>query len=169
MAHCPACLQIKHLPSALSFPSQEGQQLHVWPSELFGQSYRRCHGSVTRVYVPRFFVSSQQRFGGMDTKTLGASQLLGLGQTVLQLFTALFYLEDSRRVREGERKRDRERKERTHAGERVRQRALWLLLLYVFFLHLACPMQTGLSQECGLFCLKSSLWSLDLPLTFPVF
>ena len=40
---------------------------------------------VTRVYVPRFFVSSQQRFGAMDIKTLGTSQLLGLGQTVLQL------------------------------------------------------------------------------------
>ena len=42
-------------------------------------------GNVTRVYVPRFFVSSQQRFGVMDIKALGASQLLGLGQTVLQL------------------------------------------------------------------------------------
>ena len=31
---------------------------------------------VTRVYVPRFFVSSQQRFGAMDIKALGASQLL---------------------------------------------------------------------------------------------
>ena len=117
------------------------------------------------MYVPRFFVLAQQRFGGTDIKTLSASQLLGLGQTVLQLFTALFYLEDGRRVRE----RERERKERTHTGERVHQRALWLLLLCVFFLHLACPMQIGLSQECGLFCLKSSLWSLDLPLTFLVF
>ena len=40
---------------------------------------------VTRVYVPQFFVSSQQRFGATDIKALGASQLLGLGQTVLQL------------------------------------------------------------------------------------
>ena len=40
---------------------------------------------VTRVYVPRFFVSSQQRFGAMDIKALGASQLSSLGQTVLQL------------------------------------------------------------------------------------
>ena len=40
---------------------------------------------VTRVYVPRFLVSSQQRFGATDIKALGASQLLGLGQTVLQL------------------------------------------------------------------------------------
>ena len=35
-----------------------------------------------RVYVPRFFVSSQQTFGATDIKALGASQL---GQTVLQL------------------------------------------------------------------------------------
>ena len=41
--------------------------------------------TVTRVYVPRFFVSSQQRIGTMDIKALGASQLSGLGQTVLQL------------------------------------------------------------------------------------
>ena len=39
--------------------------------------------NVMRVYVPRFFVSSQQRFGATDIKALGASQLLGLGQTVL--------------------------------------------------------------------------------------
>ena len=42
-------------------------------------------GSVTRVYVPQFFVLSQQRFGATDIKALGASQLLGLGQTMLQL------------------------------------------------------------------------------------
>ena len=41
--------------------------------------------SVTRVYIPRFFVLSQQRFGATDIKALGASQLLGLRQTVLQL------------------------------------------------------------------------------------
>ena len=43
------------------------------------------HGTidVTRVYVPQFFVSSQQRFGATDIKALGASQLLGLGQTML--------------------------------------------------------------------------------------
>ena len=40
---------------------------------------------VTQVYVPRFFVSSQQRFRAKDIKALGASQLLCLGQTVLQL------------------------------------------------------------------------------------
>ena len=62
-----------------------------------------------------------------------------------------------------ERERETERKERTHAGERVREKALWLLLLYVFSSTWACPMQIGLSQECCLFCLKSSFWSSDLP------
>ena len=41
------------------------------------------YGYVMRVYVPQFFVSSQQRFGAMDIKALGMSQLLALGQTVL--------------------------------------------------------------------------------------
>jgi len=87
--------------------------------------------SVTQVYVPQFFVSSQQRFGATDIKALGASQLSGLGQTMLQLrqisVTAPFYLEDSRRIQDskrrewrsawGGRKRERER-ERTHARRR---------------------------------------------------
>ena len=65
------------------------------------------------------------------------------------------------KVREGERE-----KERMHAGEKEREKALWLLLLYVFSSTWAFPMQIGLSQECGLFYLKSSLQSLDLSLTF---
>ena len=70
-----------------------------------------------------------------------------------------------RRQQKRERVRERE-KERTHAEERVLEKALWLLLLYVFSSTWACPMQIGLSQECCLlclFCLKSSLWSSDLP------
>ena len=51
-------------------------------------------------------------------------------------------------------------------GERVQEKALWLLLLYVLSSTWACPMQIGLSQECCLFCLKSSLWSSDLPCLF---
>jgi len=75
---------------------------------------------------------------------------------------------------EGERERERQRQRqrvraRMHVGERVSEKALWLLLLYVFSSTWACPMQIGLSQECCLFCLKSSLWSSDLPLTFLVF
>ena len=71
---------------------------------------------------------------------------------------------ESERARERERERERERaSERMQAGERVREKELWLLLLYVFSSTWACPMQIGLSQECCLFCLKSSLWSSDLP------
>ena len=57
--------------------------------------------NVTRVYVPQFFVSSQQRFGVTDIKALRAS----LGSwtncvTALRQIsaTALFYLEASRRI-----------------------------------------------------------------------
>jgi len=42
--------------------------------------------------------------------------------------------------RERERVREAEReKERMHAGEKESKKALWLLLLYVFFLHLGLP------------------------------
>ena len=54
-------------------------------------------------------------------------------------------------------------KEWMHTGEKEREKVLWLLLLYVFSSTWSCPMQIGLSQECCLFCLKSSLWSSDLP------
>ena len=113
--------------------------------------------------------------------------------------TALFYLEDSRRIhpqsvgacqpkdlkgrewrsawergreREGERERKSARmqeRKRERERERERERALWLLLLYVFASTWACPVQIGLSQECCSFYLKSSLWSSDLPLTFLAF
>ena len=141
------------------------------------------------MYVPWFFVLSQQRFGATDIKALGASQVswtkhvIALRQISV---TALFYLEDSRRIhpqsvracqpkdlkgrewrsawgrgreREGERKsaRTRERKrERKHFGS-----------FHMFFSSpWACPLQIGLSQECCLFYLKSSLWSSDLLLFY---
>ena len=105
------------------------------------------------MYVPRFFVLSQQRFGATDIKALGASQLLGLGQTVLQLLgksvLQLHFIykiagESKTRKEEsgvrGEGVTERERESApAHAGERVHERALWLLLLYVFFLHLGLP------------------------------
>ena len=50
--------------------------------------------------------------------------------------------------------------------ERKSEKAPWLLLLQVCSSTWACPMQIGLSQECCLFYLRSSLWSSDLPLTF---
>ena len=55
----------------------------LWHSAFF--IVQLSHPYVMRVYVPRFFVSSQQRFGATDIKALGVSQLSGLGQTVLQL------------------------------------------------------------------------------------
>ena len=77
------------LPSAssagasLSAPAVLGL-FHI---EVVSARLNPSHGTidVTRVYVPRFFVSSQQRFGATDIRALGASQLSGLGQTVLQL------------------------------------------------------------------------------------
>ena len=103
------------------------------------------HTSVMRVYVPRFFVSSQQRFGATDIKALGASQLSGLGQTVLQLLGKSvlqlhFYLEDSRRVRVRERERDREREKGAHAHGRESPWESALAPPCMFFsLHLGLP------------------------------
>ena len=68
-------------------------------------------------------------------------------------------------VGEGEREGERE-KERTHAGEKE-ERERFGSSFYVFFSSTwACPMQIGLSQECCLFFLRSSLQPSDLPLTF---
>jgi len=54
--------------------------------------------------------------------------------------------------------------------ERERERESALAPPFMFFPSTwACPVQIGLSQECCLFCLKFSLWSSDLPLTFLVF
>ena len=63
---------------------------------------------------------------------------------------------------EREREREREKSARTRERESVRKR--FGSSFYMFFSSTwACPMQIGLSQECCLFCLKSSLWSSDLP------
>ena len=61
--------------------------LGLFHVEVVSARLNPSHGTidVTRVYVPWFFVSSQQRIGATDIKALGASQLSGLGQTVLQL------------------------------------------------------------------------------------
>ena len=120
------------------------------------------HGTidVTRVYVPRFFVSSQQRFGATDIKALGTSQLSGLGQTAFIALrqisvTALFYLEDSRRIHPRSvracQPKDLKRKEwrsvwgREGEGksacmrERKRERARFGSSFYMFFHHLGLP------------------------------
>ena len=133
---------------------------------------------VTRVYVPRFFVSSQQRFGATDIKALGALGSWTNHATALKQInvTAPFYLEDSRRIQDSKRRewrsvqgRERER-ESAHTRVRESVRKHFGSSFYMFFSsNWACPMQIGLSQECCLFCLKSSLWSSHLPWTFLVF
>ena len=116
---------------------------------------------MSRVYVPRFFVSSQQRFGATDIKALGASRLSGLGQTVLQLLgksaLQLHFIykiggesktrrEESGGVRGeggGERERERERepeRETAHARRRESPRESTLAPPFIcFFLHLGLP------------------------------
>ena len=61
--------------------------LGLFRVEVVSARLNPSHGTidVTPVYVPRFLVSSQQRFGVTDIKALSTSQLLGLGQSVLQL------------------------------------------------------------------------------------
>ena len=117
---------------------------------------------------------------------LGVSQLSGLEQTVLQLsglewtmlqlldkpvlqlsVTALFYLEDSRKIHLQGVKAHRSKDMRKKAPQRRREREsqLWLLYLYVYLsLGLSCV--NWASQECCLFYLRSSLWSSDLLLFY---
>ena len=77
-------------PSASSTgasPSWAPVVLGLFHAEVVSARLYPSHSTidVTRVYVPRFFVSSQQIFGATDIKALSVSQLSGLGQTVLQL------------------------------------------------------------------------------------
>ena len=57
------------------------------------------------------------------------------------------------------------KREEERERERERERALWLRF-FMFPSPWACPVQIGLSQECCLLYLRSSLSSSDLPLTF---
>ena len=96
-----------------------------------------------------------------------------LGQTVLQLrVTAQFYSENKRKIhpqsmsayqlkwREGVRARERER-------ERASEPQPFGSSIYIFFsLPLGLPYVNWASQESCLFYLRSSLWSLDLPLFY---
>ena len=102
---------------------------------------------------------------------------MGLGQTMLQLLnksvlqlsvTALFYLDDSRKIRlrgvRARRSKDGKRRGPHRAVERER-RGLWLPFLSVS-LSLGLSYVNWASQECCLFYLRFSLWSLDLPLFY---
>ena len=69
--------------------------------------------------------------------------------------TGIFYLEDSRKIRQGmraHRSKDAKRRSPHRAGERERERALWVLFI-CFFFPWACPMQIGFRQE------RCSTWS----------
>ena len=59
--------------------------LGLFCAEVVSARLNLSHGTidVMQVYVPRFFVSSQQRFRATDIKVVRASQLSGLGQTTL--------------------------------------------------------------------------------------
>ena len=89
-----------------------------------------------------------------------------LDKSVLQLsVTALFYLEDSRKIHlqgvRARRSKDAKRRGPQRAGER--ERALWFLFLYVFFLPRGLP-YANWALSGTLFYLKSSLRSSDSPL-----
>ena len=124
----------------------------------------------------------------MDIKALGMSQLSGLGQTMLQLsglgrtvlqlldrsvlqlrVTALFYLEDNRKIHlqgmRARRSKDSKSGAPQRAGERERASQLWFLFLYVF-LYLGLSYVNCASQDCCLFYLRFSLRSSDLPLFY---
>ena len=83
--------------------------------------------------------------------------------------TALFYLEDSRKIHlrgvRARRSKDAKRRAPQSMGGRERESDLWFLFLYVY-LSLGLSYVNWVSQECCLFYLRSSLWSLDLLLFY---
>ena len=81
------------LPSASSMGtllSWDPVVLGLFHAEVVSARLNPSHGTidVTQVYIRQFFVSSQQRLGATDIKALGTSQLSGLGQTVLYIYTS---------------------------------------------------------------------------------
>ena len=81
--------------------------------------------------------------------------------------TALFYLEDSRKIHlRGVRARQSKDMRRAPQSAGERDSWLWLLYLYVY-LSLGLSYVNWASQECCLFYLRSSLQSWDLLFHFP--
>ena len=80
--HCVSLLSVSSAGASLSWAPAV---LGLFHAEVVSARLHPSHGTidVTRVYVPRLFASSQQRFGAMDIKALGASQLSSLGKTAL--------------------------------------------------------------------------------------
>ena len=142
---------------------------------------------VMRMYVPQFFVSSQQRFGVMDIKALSAchsSQVLdrpcyspqvsngpviALTQisVTAQCYSSILF----RRQQENPSSRregmliQRHEEKSAPACRRERESWLWLLCLYIY-LSLGLSYVNWASQECCLFYLRSSLLSSDLLLFY---
>ena len=83
--------------------------------------------------------------------------------------TALFYLENSRKIHpwgvRACRPKDVKRRAPQHAGERERPLALWPPFICPF-LSMGLPYVNWASQECCLSYLRSSLLSSDLPLFY---
>ena len=81
--------------------------------------------------------------------------------------TALFYLEDSRKIHLWGMRARRSKETRRRAPQHVGERESWLWLLYLYvFLSLGLSYVNWASQECCLFYLRSSLWSSDLLLFY---
>jgi len=123
-------------------------------------------------------VSSQQRFGATDIKALGASQLSGLGQTVIALrqisVTPLFYLEVNRRIHPRSMRacqpKDAKRREWRSAPVRRKERECFGSSFYMFFSPPG-PALCKLGQPGVLFVLPEVLTpvfgpSFDLPLFY---
>ena len=98
--------------------------------------------------------------------------LLLLDKSVLQLgVTAVFYLEDSRKIHlrgvRARRSKDTRRRAPQRAGERERESYLWLLFLYVcFFFFYPGPVLCKLGQSGVLFVLPEVLTPVLGPRTF---
>ena len=86
---------------------------------------------------------------------------------MLQLsVTALFYLEDSRKIHL-QSVRARQSKARRRTPQRAEERESWLWLLYLYvYLSLGLSCVNWASQEGCLFYLRSSLWPFDLLLFY---
>ena len=125
------------------------------------------------------FVSSQQRFGVTDIKApQHVTALRSRMDRVIALrqisVTALFYLEDSRKIHlqsmRARRTKDVKRRAPQRAGEREweRERELALAPFFIcfFFFSLGLSYVNWASQECCLFYLRASLRSSDLLLFY---
>ena len=130
---------------------------------------------VRRVYASRFFVSSQQRFGVTDIKApQHVTALRSRMDRVIALrqisVTALFYLEDSRKIHlqsmRARRTKDVKRRAPQRAGEREweRERELALAPFFIcFFFFFSGPVLCKFGQPGVLFVLPEVLTPVLVP------